>query len=73
MRVMFLDESGDHNLAVIDPSYPLFVLGGVIVDQRYAEGPLERRCGISSAACSGERTSFCTRRTSLAIGTDLSG
>ncbi len=41
MRVMFLDESGDHNLAVIDPSYPLFVLGGVIVDQRYAEGPLE--------------------------------
>lgn len=41
MRVLFLDESGDHNLAVIDPSYPLFVLGGVIVDQRYAEGPLE--------------------------------
>jgi hypothetical protein len=38
---MFLDESGDHNLAVIDPSYPLFVLGGVIVDQRYAEGLLE--------------------------------
>ena len=41
MKVLFLDESGDHNLAVIDPSYPLFVLGGVIVDQRYAEGPLE--------------------------------
>ena len=41
MRVLFLDESGDHNLAVIDLSYPLFVLGGVIVDQRYAEGPLE--------------------------------
>lgn len=41
MKVLFLDESGDHNLAVIDPSYPLFVLGGVILDQRYAEGPLE--------------------------------
>ncbi len=41
MKVLFLDESGDHNLAVIDPSYPLFVLGGVIVEQRYAEGPLE--------------------------------
>lgn len=41
MKVLFLDESGDHNLAVIDPSYPLFVLGGVIVDQAYAEGPLE--------------------------------
>ena len=41
MKVLFLDESGDHNLAVIDPSYPLFVLGGVIVDARYAEGALE--------------------------------
>jgi len=41
VKVLFLDESGDHNLAVIDPSYPLFVLGGVIVDQAYAEGPLE--------------------------------
>lgn len=41
MKVLFLDESGDHNLAVIDPSYPLLVLGGVIVEQRYAEGPLE--------------------------------
>lgn len=41
MKVLFLDESGDHNLTVIDPEYPLFVLGGVIVDQDYAEGPLE--------------------------------
>lgn len=41
MKVLFLDESGDHNLTVIDPSYPLFVLGGVIVEQRYAEGLLE--------------------------------
>lgn len=41
MKVLFLDESGDHNLSVIDPSYPLFVLGGVIVEQAYAEGPLE--------------------------------
>ena len=41
MKVLFLDESGDHNLAVIDRSYPLFVLGGVIIDQRYAAGPLE--------------------------------
>lgn len=41
MKAMFLDESGDHNLAVIDPFYPLFVLGGVIVEKAYAEGPLE--------------------------------
>ena len=40
MRVLFLDESGDHNLTVIDPNYPLFVLGGVIVDKDYADGPL---------------------------------
>ncbi|MDO8445819.1 MAG: DUF3800 domain-containing protein [Deltaproteobacteria bacterium] len=37
---MFLDESGDHNLSIIDPDYPLFVLGGVIVDKNYAEGAL---------------------------------
>lgn len=40
MKVLFLDESGDHNLAVIDPQYPLFVLGGIIVDKDYAEGPM---------------------------------
>jgi hypothetical protein len=43
MKVLFLDESGDHNLAVIDPQYPLFVLGGVIVDKEYAEGELTER------------------------------
>ena len=40
MKVLFLDESGDHNLTVIDSNYPVFVLGGVIVDKDYAEGPL---------------------------------
>ena len=40
MKVLFLDESGDHNLAVIDPQYPLFVLGGIIVDKGYAEGKM---------------------------------
>lgn len=40
MKVLFLDESGDHNLSVIDPQYPLFVLGGAIVDKDYAEGGL---------------------------------
>lgn len=41
MKVLFLDESGDHNLIRIDPKYPIFVLGGVIIDKDYAEGPLE--------------------------------
>lgn len=37
MLILFLDESGDHNLGVIDPQYPLFVLGGCIVDSAYHE------------------------------------
>ena len=37
MKVLFLDESGDHNLTVIDSQYPLFILGGIIVDKAYAE------------------------------------
>jgi Protein of unknown function (DUF3800) len=36
VKVMFLDESGDHNLAKIDPRYTVFVLGGIIVDRTYA-------------------------------------
>ena len=40
MKVLFLDESGDHSLSVIDPQYPIFVLGGIIVDRDYAEGPM---------------------------------
>lgn len=40
MKVMYLDESGDHNLTTIDPEYPMFVLGGVVVDRDYALGEL---------------------------------
>ncbi len=36
-KILFLDESGDHNLTKIDQSHPIFVLGGVIVDRNYAE------------------------------------
>jgi hypothetical protein len=39
-KVLFLEESGDHNPPVVDPQYPLFVLGGVIVDKDHAEGEL---------------------------------
>lgn len=31
MHHLFLDESGDHSLTRIDPAYPVFVLGGIIV------------------------------------------
>jgi hypothetical protein len=42
MKVLFLDESGDHNLLKIDPQYPLFVLGGVIMDETFARDELPR-------------------------------
>jgi len=35
MLILFLDESGDHNLDKIDPQYPVFVLGGCIIDLKY--------------------------------------
>lgn len=37
MLILFLDESGDHSLKKIDPQYPVFVLGGCIVDKGYHE------------------------------------
>jgi hypothetical protein len=42
---MFLDESGDHNLnpKKISPNYPIFVLGGVIVDRGYLREVIEPR------------------------------
>lgn len=43
MKIMFLDESGTHNLSDINPDYPVFVLGGIIVDKDYAEGELTNR------------------------------
>ncbi len=36
MRTLCVDESGDANLARIDPHYPIFVLGGVILEDDYA-------------------------------------
>ena len=32
---MYLDESGDHSLRVVDPAYPVFVLSGVVIDAAY--------------------------------------
>jgi len=43
VKILFLDESGDHSLSKIDPQYPLFVLGGIIVEQEHAEGEMVRR------------------------------
>ena len=43
MKILFLDESGDHSLSKIDSQYPVFVLGGIIADRAYAEGEMTRR------------------------------
>lgn len=43
MKVMYLDESGDHKLNRIRPNYPIFVLGGVIVDRAYVREVMEPR------------------------------
>lgn len=39
-KILFLDESGDHNLTAIDPQHPIFVLGGIVVDKDYAQGKM---------------------------------
>ncbi len=53
MKILFLDESGDHHLAKIDPQYPIFVLGGIIVEQVYAEGELTRQLNAFKRALFG--------------------
>lgn len=35
MRLLFVDESGDHNLEIIDSQYPIFVLAGAIFNFDY--------------------------------------
>ncbi len=32
MKILYLDESGDHDLINIDPEYPIFVLAGCVID-----------------------------------------
>lgn len=34
MKIMFLDESGDHSLKKVDKQYPVFCLTGVIIDEK---------------------------------------
>lgn len=41
MKIMFLDESGDHSLDKVDPSYPMFVLAGCIFDFEYYNQTVE--------------------------------
>ncbi len=40
MKFLYLDESGEHNPSANRDDYPIFILGGIIADQGYANGPL---------------------------------
>lgn len=42
MKTLFVDETGDHSLSKIDKSYPIFVLTGIIVDEKYHDDALTR-------------------------------
>lgn len=47
MKVLFIDESGDHNLSKKPhDEYPIFVLGGVIVDFDYAKEALVEKLNV---------------------------
>jgi len=42
MYIAFLDESGDHNLKIIDNTYPVFCLAACIVDFNYYNQVIEK-------------------------------
>ncbi|MBI5149820.1 MAG: DUF3800 domain-containing protein [Candidatus Omnitrophica bacterium] len=43
MKILFLDESGDHNLNYLDPGYPVFVLAGCVISQQEHDAILSHR------------------------------
>ena len=43
MNILYLDESGDHDLINIDPDYPIFVLAGSVIAKDYHNNNLTRR------------------------------
>ena len=55
MKALYLDESGEHNPAVRDPHYPVFVLGGVIVAKDYADEALTQAVDDLAGSVRGHR------------------
>lgn len=56
MKVMFLDESGDHQLKRINTGYPIFALGGVIVDRAYVRDVIEPQMAAFKRKYIGNKT-----------------
>lgn len=46
MKVMYIDETGDHSLSKIQKSYPIFVLCGIICDEKYHDSQLTQQLSI---------------------------
>jgi hypothetical protein len=55
MKHLFLDESGSHNLRVVDPDYPVFVLGGVIVESEEQLATIDEAVRCFKTRLFGER------------------
>ncbi len=43
MKTLYLDETGEHNPSTASSDYPVFILGGIIANKGYADGPLTER------------------------------
>jgi hypothetical protein len=46
MKILFLDESGDHNLNVLDANYPVFVLAGCVIVENYHRDVLTKKLAV---------------------------
>jgi hypothetical protein len=51
MKMLYLDEAGDHSLTKINPDYSVFVIGGIIVDRTYARTVMEPRASLTCPHC----------------------
>lgn len=54
-KVLFLDESGDHSLSIIDPQFLVFVLCGIIMDEDYHRTIATERLNAFKMALFGNR------------------
>ena len=55
VKILYLDESGTHSIANPEFDYPVFVLGGVIMEKDYAEREVKARLEAFKMAVFGRR------------------
>ena len=54
-KILFLDESGDHSLSIIDPQFSVFVLCGVIMEEEYHQHAAAERLDAFKMRLFGKR------------------